>query len=68
MQDKLAKIKLLLLDVDGVLIEAPDYLHNQELNKCFDVKDGRSVMLQRAGFEVGSYHWTVILMLPVDAL
>ncbi|MDA3902237.1 MAG: HAD-IIIA family hydrolase [Desulfuromusa sp.] len=55
MQDKLAKIKLLLLDVDGVLTDGLIIYDNQgnEL-KAFDVKDGHGLkMLQRAGFKVG---------------
>lgn len=55
MQDKLAKIKLLLLDVDGVLTDGRIIYDNQgnEL-KAFDVKDGHGLkMLQRAGIKVG---------------
>ena len=55
MQDKLAKIKLLLLDVDGVLTDGRIIYDNQgnEL-KAFDVKDGHGLkMLQRAGIEIG---------------
>lgn len=55
MQDKLAKIKLLLLDVDGVLTDGRIIYDSQgnEL-KAFDVKDGHGLkMLQRAGINVG---------------
>lgn len=55
MQDKLTKVKLLLLDVDGVLTDGRILYDNQgnEL-KAFDVKDGHGLkMLQRAGIEVG---------------
>ncbi len=55
MQEKLAKIKLLLLDVDGVLTDGRIIYDNQgnEL-KAFDVKDGHGLkMLQRAGIKIG---------------
>lgn len=55
MQSKLAKIKLLLLDVDGVLTNGQIIYDNQgnEL-KAFDVKDGHGLkMVQRAGIRVG---------------
>ena len=55
MQAKLAKIKLLLLDVDGVLTDGRIIYDCQgnEL-KAFDVKDGHGLkMLQRAGIAVG---------------
>ncbi len=55
MQEKLAKIKLLLLDVDGVLTDGRITYDNcgNEL-KSFDVKDGHGLkMLQRAGIRVG---------------
>ncbi|MDX2481422.1 MAG: HAD-IIIA family hydrolase [Desulfuromusa sp.] len=55
MQDKLAKIKLLLLDVDGVLTDGRIIydIQGNEL-KAFDVKDGHGLkMLQRAGIKVG---------------
>ncbi len=55
MQSKLAKIKLLLLDVDGVLTNGQIIYDNQgnEL-KAFDVKDGHGLkLLQRAGIKVG---------------
>ncbi|WP_321369916.1 HAD-IIIA family hydrolase [uncultured Desulfuromusa sp.] len=55
MQEQLAKIKLLLLDVDGVLTDGRiiyDCLGNEL--KSFDVKDGHGLkMLQRAGIRIG---------------
>jgi 3-deoxy-D-manno-octulosonate 8-phosphate phosphatase (KDO 8-P phosphatase) len=55
MEAKLAKIKLLLLDVDGVLTDGRIIYDCQgnEL-KAFDVKDGHGLkMVQRAGIAVG---------------
>lgn len=55
MDAKMAKIKLLLLDVDGVLTDGRIIYDNQgnEL-KAFDVKDGHGLkLLQRAGIKVG---------------
>lgn len=55
MDAKLAKIKLLLLDVDGVMTDGRIIYDNQgnEL-KAFDVKDGHGLkMLQRAGIKIG---------------
>jgi len=55
MENQLAKIKLLLLDVDGVLTDGRIIYDNQgnEL-KAFDVKDGHGLkMVQRAGIKVG---------------
>jgi len=55
MEAKLKKIKLLLLDVDGVLTDGRIIYDSQgnEL-KAFDVKDGHGLkLLQRAGIEVG---------------
>jgi len=55
MDAKLAKIKLLLLDVDGVLTDGRIIYDSQgnEL-KAFDVKDGHGLkMIQRAGIQVG---------------
>jgi 3-deoxy-D-manno-octulosonate 8-phosphate phosphatase (KDO 8-P phosphatase) len=55
MDTKLAKIKLLLLDVDGVMTDGRIIYDNQgnEL-KAFDVKDGHGLkMLQRAGIKIG---------------
>ena len=55
MDAKLAVIKLLLLDVDGVLTDGRITYDNQgnEL-KSFDVKDGHGLkLLQRAGIDIG---------------
>ena len=55
MENQLARIKLLLLDVDGVLTDGRIIYDNQgnEL-KAFDVKDGHGLkMVQRAGIKVG---------------
>ncbi|WP_303720413.1 HAD family hydrolase [Malonomonas rubra] len=55
MESKLAKIKLLLLDVDGIMTDGRIIYDNQgnEL-KSFDVKDGHGLkMVQRAGIKVG---------------
>lgn len=51
----LSKIKLLLLDVDGVLTDGRIiYDHHGVETKAFDVKDGHGIKLvQRAGIEVG---------------
>ena len=55
MEKKLATIKLLLLDVDGVLTDGR-IIYDNEGNemKSFDVKDGHGMkMLQRAGIKIG---------------
>ncbi len=55
MDKKLAKIKLLLLDVDGVLTDGR-IIYDAEGNelKAFDVKDGHGLkLIQRAGIKVG---------------
>jgi 3-deoxy-D-manno-octulosonate 8-phosphate phosphatase (KDO 8-P phosphatase) len=55
MEAKLAKIKLLLLDVDGIMTDGRIIFDNQgnEL-KAFDVKDGHGLkMVQRAGIKIG---------------
>lgn len=55
MEKKLAAIKMLLLDVDGVLTDGRITYDNEgnEL-KSFDVKDGHGMkMLQRAGIKIG---------------
>ncbi len=55
MQERLRKIRLLLLDVDGVLTDGRiTYDANGVESKSFDVKDGHGLkMLQRAGIKVG---------------
>ncbi len=53
--DRLKKVKLLLLDVDGVLTDGGLIYHDDGTeSKVFDVKDGHGIkLLQRAGIEVG---------------
>ena len=50
-----SKIKLLILDCDGVLTDGRIFmLPDGDETKSFDVKDGHAiVMLQRAGIKVG---------------
>ncbi len=51
----LNRIKLLLLDVDGVMTDGRIiYLHDGGEAKAFDVKDGHGLkLIQRAGIKVG---------------
>ena len=55
MQERLKKIKMLLLDVDGILTDGRiTYSSDGTETKSFDVKDGQGLkMIQRAGIEVG---------------
>lgn len=55
MNDKLKEIKLLLLDVDGVMTDGGIIYDGNGLEtKVFNVKDGHGIkMLQRYGIEVG---------------
>ena len=55
MNDKLADIRLLLVDVDGVMTDGGIiYDGNGMETKVFNVKDGHGIkMLQRHGIEVG---------------
>jgi len=55
MRERMARIKLVLFDVDGVLTDGRIYIDNNGVeSKAFDVKDGHGLkMLQRAGFRVG---------------
>ncbi|APG26602.1 phenylphosphate carboxylase subunit delta [Syntrophotalea acetylenivorans] len=55
MKERLSKIRLLLLDVDGVLTDGRiTYDANGIESKSFDVKDGHGLkMLQRTGIKVG---------------
>lgn len=55
MIDRLRKIKLLLLDVDGVMTDGRIIFDSNGVeSKFFNVKDGHGIkMLQRAGIEVG---------------
>lgn len=54
MKDKLVKIKLLILDIDGVMTDGRIiYDANGVESKFFNVKDGHGIkMVQRAGIEV----------------
>jgi len=53
-EDKAAKIKLLILDVDGVLTNGQILINDRgEEIKCFNVKDGQGLrLLTTAGIEV----------------
>lgn len=55
MRDVLKNIKLLLLDVDGVMTDGRIIFDSQgQETKAFDVKDGHGLkLIQRAGIEVG---------------
>ncbi len=55
MRERLAKIRLLLLDVDGVLTDGRILFDNNGVEtKAFDVRDGHGLkLLQRAGFRLG---------------
>ena len=55
MTESLAHIKLLLLDVDGVMTDGRIFYDDQgHETKAFDVKDGHGLKLvQRAGIQVG---------------
>ena len=54
MQERLEKIKLLILDVDGVMTDGRIIFDSNGVeSKFFNVKDGHGIkMLQRAGIEV----------------
>ena len=55
MQERLRKIRLLLLDVDGVMTDGRIIYDDQgRESKVFDVKDGHGIkLLQRAGIRIG---------------
>jgi 3-deoxy-D-manno-octulosonate 8-phosphate phosphatase (KDO 8-P phosphatase) len=55
MREKLRNIKLLLMDVDGVLTDGRIIIDSNGIeSKFFNVKDGHGIkMVQRAGIEVG---------------
>ena len=55
MRERLQKVKMLLLDVDGVLTDGRIiYSSDGTETKAFDVKDGHGLkMIQRAGIKVG---------------
>ena len=54
-QSKARKIRLLLLDVDGVLTDGGIFIDDRGIEtKRFDVRDGQGItLLRRAGIEVG---------------
>lgn len=55
MNERLTKIKLLILDVDGVMTDGRIIFDSNGVeSKFFNVKDGHGIkMVQRAGIEVG---------------
>ena len=55
LRKKAQKIKLLLLDVDGVLTDGGIFIDNRGVeSKRFDVRDGQGItLLRRCGIEVG---------------
>ena len=55
MTARLEKLKLLLLDVDGVMTDGRIFFDNNGVEtKAFDVRDGHGLkLLQRAGLQVG---------------
>jgi 3-deoxy-D-manno-octulosonate 8-phosphate phosphatase (KDO 8-P phosphatase) len=55
MQERLGKIKLLLLDVDGVLTDGRIVINDAgQETKSFDVRDGHGMkLLQRSGVRIG---------------
>ena len=55
MNDRLKKIKLLLLDIDGVMTDGRIIFDSNGIeSKFFNVKDGHGIkMVQRGGIEVG---------------
>jgi 3-deoxy-D-manno-octulosonate 8-phosphate phosphatase (KDO 8-P phosphatase) len=55
MEERLRRVELLLLDVDGVLTDGRIHIDNSGVEtKTFDVTDGHGLkMLQRGGVEVG---------------
>lgn len=54
LQDRMSKIRLLLLDVDGVLSNGAIYLGDAGEFKAFNTQDGLGIKLaQRCGIQVG---------------
>ena len=55
MEERLQKIKLLILDVDGVMTDGRIIFDSNGIeSKFFNVKDGHGIkMLQRSGIEIG---------------
>ena len=69
MNDKLADIRLLLLDVDGVMTDGVIIYDGNGLEtKTFNVKDGHGIkMLQRYGIEVGIITGRTSLVVDIRA-
>lgn len=69
MYDKLADIRLLLLDVDGVMTDGGIIYDGNGLEtKVFNVKDGHGIkMLQRHGIEVGIITGRTSLVVDIRA-
>jgi 3-deoxy-D-manno-octulosonate 8-phosphate phosphatase (KDO 8-P phosphatase) len=69
MNDKLANIRLLLLDVDGVMTDGGIIYDGNGLEtKVFNVKDGHGIkMLQRHGIEVGIITGRTSLVVDIRA-
>ena len=69
MMDKLSDIRLLLLDVDGVMTDGGIiYDGNGVETKIFNVKDGHGIkMLQRYGIEVGIITGRTSLVVDIRA-
>ncbi len=69
MNDKLADIRLLLLDVDGVMTDGGIIYDGNGLEtKTFNVKDGHGIkMLQRYGIEVGIITGRTSLVVDIRA-
>jgi 3-deoxy-D-manno-octulosonate 8-phosphate phosphatase (KDO 8-P phosphatase) len=54
LRSRLARIKLFLCDVDGVLTDGSIYIGGEQEVKRFDIQDGLGlVLLRRAGIKVG---------------
>lgn len=69
MMEKLADIRLLLLDVDGVMTDGGIIYDGNGLEtKVFNVKDGHGIkMLQRCGIEVGIITGRTSLVVDIRA-
>lgn len=69
MDEKLADIRLLLLDVDGVMTDGGIIYDGNGLEtKAFNVKDGHGIkMLQRHGIEVGIITGRTSLVVDIRA-
>jgi 3-deoxy-D-manno-octulosonate 8-phosphate phosphatase (KDO 8-P phosphatase) len=54
LKDKLAKIKIFVCDVDGILTDGSVYIGQTDETKRFHIRDGLGlVMLRKAGFQIG---------------